>query len=367
MTTNNTMALTLEGKYYTSADIFRQEHERIFGGHWICVGRSAEIARPGQYLLVSLGDESLIVVRDQQGQARAFHNICRHRGTRMCTEERGQFAGSIQCPYHAWTYGLDGRLLAARYMGEVPGFEKADWPLLPAALLEWQGFLMLNLAADPEPLTASLIQLDQKLAPWALPALVAAKRIEYEVAANWKLIVQNYSECYHCPLIHPALEKLSPSRMGDNDLLHGEVLGGYMVLSQSAESMTIHGQTSRPPLGSVAGDDLSRVYYYAIFPNLLLSLHADYVMTHTLWPLSPGRTRIVNEFLFEPATITRLDFDPQDAVEFWDMTNRQDWHVCELSQLGVASKAYVPGPYAGGEEEILALWDQEYVRALLDA
>jgi glycine betaine catabolism A len=364
MTAHNTMALTLEGKYYTAPEILERERERIFGRRWFGVGRSEQIAAPGDYILASLGDESLIVVRGQDGVARAFYNLCRHRGTRMCTEARGRFSETIMCPYHAWTYGLDGRLLAARHMGDVPGFEKHDWPLLEAAISEWQGFLMLSLAPDPEPLAASLGQLDMKFAPWTLGRLRVGQRVEYEVAANWKLIVQNYSECYHCPLIHPALEKLSPSRAGENDLLQGEVLGGYMILSQSAESMTIHGQTTRPPIGSVAGEDLNRVYYYALFPNMLVSLHADYVMVHTLRPLAPGRTHVACEFLFEPETMARPDFDPMDAVEFWDLTNRQDWHVCELSQLGIASKAYRPGPYAGDEEEILALWDQEYLRAL---
>src|SRR5262249_55610574 len=161
-----------------------------------------------------------------------------------------------------------------------------------------------------------------------MPALRSARRIDYDIKANWKLIVQNYSECYHCPLIHPQLDRLSPWDSGRNDLSAGSFLGGYMTLNHVGGSMTTSGGTSRPPLGALAGEDLGRVYYYTIFPNMLLSMHPDYVMVHTIWPQEPGRTLITCEWLFDRATMERPDFDPSDAVEFWDLTNRQDWQVC---------------------------------------
>jgi Rieske 2Fe-2S family protein len=354
---------TLPGRYYTSEEIFHAEQQRIFKRQWLCAGRAAEIAEPGDYKLVEAGVESLILVRGKDRVARALYNVCRHRGTRMCTEPQGAFASTIQCPYHAWTYDLAGRLIAARAMRDTPGFATDDYPLRQAALVEWEGFLMLNLGEEPEPFAPTFEPLSAKFAPWDLGNLRRGARIEYDVKANWKAIVQNYSECYHCPLIHPALEKLTPSLSGDNDLTHGMVLGGYQTLSHSGGSMTMNGETPRPALGQVAGEDRDRVYYYTIFPNLLLSLHGDYVMTHTLWPIAAGRTQIVNEFLFDPVVMAQPGFDPSDAAGFWDMTNRQDWHVCELTQLGVASQAYTPGPYAQ-EEELLHAFDQEYLRVL---
>lgn len=354
-------AQPLEGRFYDSEEIFRTELERIFFDRWLCVGRSEQIANPGDYFLYSLGDENLIVVRDRDGQAHAHYNVCRHRGTRMCQVEQGQFSETIQCPYHAWTFGLDGRLVAARHMQDVPGFNKADYPLFSAALVEWEGCLMVNLAREPEPFEVAFAPLIDKWSDWNMAGLRRGARIEYDVAANWKLLFENYSECYHCPLVHPALTAISPPSSGRNDLMEGPFLGGYMNLFH--ESMTLNGHTSRPPLSGLKEVDHSRVYYYTIFPNMLLSLHPDYVMIHTMRPLSAGRTHITCEWLFDPVVMGRYDFNPTDAVEFWDMTNRQDWHVCELSQLGVASRAYVPGPYAQAEG-LLWAFDRYYLDAI---
>ncbi|NJM08879.1 aromatic ring-hydroxylating dioxygenase subunit alpha, partial [Candidatus Gracilibacteria bacterium] len=188
------------------------------------------------------------------------------------------------------------------------------------------------------------------------------RRISYEVQANWKLIVQNYSECYHCPLIHPQLVEISPWRSGRNDLSAGPFLGGYMDLLH--ESMTSDGgHSARPTLPGLHDAELQRVYYYSIFPNLLLSLHPDYVMAHTLTPLSHERTLVTCEWYFDPQTMTKPGFDPADAVEFWDTTNRQDWHVCELSQRGIASRAYRPGPYAQAEG-LLHAFDTYYLHVM---
>jgi Rieske 2Fe-2S family protein len=234
-------------------------------------------------------------------------------------------------------------------MHETSGFERSNYPLHAAALAEWEGFLFLNLAREPQPFEQLFAPLIGKFAAWHMPELHMARRIEYDVQANWKLIIQNYSECYHCPLIHPALDRLSPSTSGRNDLSEGPFLGGYMTMNEPTGSMTIDGHTRRPPLGEVAGEELGRVYYYSIFPNLLLSLHPDYVMAHTLWPQDAGRTRIVCEWYFDPATMTEPGFDPSDAVEFWDLTNRQDWQVCEFQQAGTRSRAFSTGRYSAIE------------------
>jgi len=352
---------TLPRRFLTSPELFAAEQERIFAGRWVCVGRSEELAGPGDYVLVDLAGESVIVVRDREGKIHAHFNLCRHRGTRLCTAPAGRLGETIQCPYHAWTYGLDGRLLTARHMQDTPGFDKADWPLRSAAAAEWEGFLFLNLAPEPEPFATAFAPLIGRLSRYGAAGLRRGAQVTYDVAANWKLIAENYSECYHCPLIHPELSALSPWQSGRNDLIEGPFLGGYMDLNH--DSMTVDGQRRRPPLPGLPPEDLARAYYYSIFPNLLLSLHPDYVMAHTLWPVSPGRTRVVCEWYFDPATMAADGFDPSDAVQFWDTTNRQDWHVCELSQLGVSSRAYTPGPYARAEG-LPWQFDQEYLRAM---
>jgi glycine betaine catabolism A len=354
---------TLPRHYFVDPAVYAAEQERIFAGRWVCVGRAEALPNPGDYLLIDLAGENLILVRDKQGALHAHYNVCRHRGTRMCTAAAGSLGETIQCPYHAWTYSLDGKLVAARHMQDTPGFVKADWPLLSAATATWEGFVFVNLAANPEPFESAFAPMIGRLSRWGAGELRRGAQIVYDVAANWKLIVQNYSECYHCPLIHPELSALSPWQSGRNDLMSGPFLGGFMDLNHT--SMTVDGGSSRLPLPGLPTEDIGRVYYYALFPNLLLSMHPDYVMAHTLWPQGIGQTRVVCEWYFAPELVGAPGFDPSDAVQFWDTTNRQDWHVCELSQQGVASRAYAPGPYAQ-EEGLLWQFDQEYLRAIGD-
>jgi Rieske 2Fe-2S family protein len=278
----------------------------------------------------------------------------------------------IQCPYHAWTYGLDGRLMGAPHMDQVEGFEKTEHSLHAVNLAIWEGFIFVNLAKKPMPLEECFAPLAGKFSHWNLPKLRSARRIEYDVRANWKLIFENYSECYHCPGVHPALQKLTPYDLAENDLCEGPFLGGFMPITQG-RSLTMTGNACSLPVGDppsqgsgVAGieaEDADCVYYYSIFPNMLLSMHPDYVMVHQIWPQSPERTLILCDWFFHPEAFDRPDFRPDDATEFWDMTNKQDWHVCELSQQGIASRAYQPGPYSP-RESIPAAWDREYLRNL---
>jgi len=314
-------ATTLPSAYYTQADIFATECERIFYDRWFLVGRAEQIPQPGDYFLAQVVAESLILVRDRDQGVRGFYNVCRHRGTQLCNESAGHFANHIACPYHAWTYGLDGQLLAARLMQEVEGFNKKDFPLIAVAVTEWEGFLWVNLSPDPEPFAQAMAPLIDKFTPWQLPQLRVARRVDYDLKANWKLIFQNYGECYHCPLIHPALDRITPSNSGRNDLMEGPFLGGYMILDEG--SLTLSQAAAAPAIATLSAADQKRVYYYSQMPNVLLSLHPDYVMVHTLWPVAPDRTLITCEWLFDPSH----PGNPDDAVGFWDLTNRQDWLV----------------------------------------
>jgi glycine betaine catabolism A len=356
---------TLPAAWYISPDVFAEEEERIFRSEWLCVGREESLPRAGDFFTVERTGESLIVTRDAGGTVHAFYNVCRHRGTRLCSEDSGHFAGSIQCPYHAWTYALDGELKVARNMAEVPGFARADYPLNEAGVALWEGFIFVSLAsgvdrraqAEFERVFAPLIG---RFSRWNVANLQTARSITYELACNWKLVFLNYSECYHCPLVHPQLDKLSPSDSGRNDLSEGPFLGGYSELREHGTSLATSGRSSREPLGNVGGDDLDRVYYYTIFPSLLLSLHPDYAMVHYCKPLAADRTEVVCAWLFDRGAMAKLDFDPADVVEFWDLTNRQDWHVNELTQRGLNSRAYSPGPYSNAEG-LLSAFDRHYL------
>ena len=357
-------ARTLPGRFFSSQRIFDLEMDRIFTQRWLCIGRSDRIAEPGAYLLQAVGPESIIVLRDKSGQPRAYYNVCRHRGTRMCEQKEGRFSETIQCPYHAWTYALDGRLLAAPSSDTIDGFSKADYPLHRVGTAEWEGWLFINLTPDGQSFDSAFAPVIGRFSRYGLPELTVARRIEYDVKANWKLVVQNYQECYHCAPVHPALTKLSPPTSGEMDLHEGPFLGGYMTLVDGAETLSFSGRACGLPVsGDLPDEDHRRVYYYSLFPNMLLSLHHDYVMAHTLWPLGPDHTYIECEWLFNPKSLDNPAFDPEDGITFWDRTNREDWHVCELSQRGVSSRSYVPGPYSR-RESITAAFDQEVLRSL---
>ena len=373
-------AKSLPQKYFISQEVFAREQAEIFSKQWLLVGHQSQIPKPGDYFLATIAGESVIVTRDQKSQVRGFYNVCRHRGTRLKEDAYGH-ASAIQCPYHAWTYGLDGRLIGAPHMDEVPGFEKSDYPLHSVKLGLWEGFIFVNLA-DASTERGGYKALDDWFAPlagkfshWNMSILQPAKRIEYDVHANWKLMFENYSECYHCPGVHPMLSKVSPYDSAENDLAEGPFLGGFMKinpgksLSMSGNACALmieHDHPPSPRYGAASEQDkesTQRVFYYSIFPNMLLSLHPEYVMVHQLWPQSPERTLIVCDWFFHPDAFARKDFKPEDAIEFWDMTNKQDWHVCELSQQGIASRAYQPGPYSS-RERIPAAWDEYYLRIM---
>jgi glycine betaine catabolism A len=350
---------TLAQKHFVSSDVFRREQEQIFSKQWLLVGHQSQIADAGDYIVQQVIGESLIVIRDKSGKIHGFFNVCRHRGTRLKEDACGH-ASVIQCPYHAWTYGLDGRLIGAPHMDEVPGFDKADYSLRAVNLGLWEGFIFVNLADDPMPLEKWFAPLTGKFSHWKMSILRSAKRIEYGVRANWKLMFENYSECYHCPGVHPMLSKVSPYDSAENDLSEGPFLGGLMKINQG-KSLTMSGNACALPVGKI--ENLQQVFYYSVFPNMFLSMHPEYVMVHQLWPQSPERTLILCDWFFHQEAFARCDFKPEDAIEFWDMTNKQDWHVCELSQQGIASRAYEPGPYSS-RESIPAAFDREYLRQM---
>jgi len=357
------LAMTLPRAFFTSQEIFEREQDRIFGARWLCAGRVESIPAAGDYFVRTLGTESVIVVRGKDGEIRGFHNTCRHRGTRICAEAAGRFSGAIRCPYHAWSYELDGGLRNAPSMEGAAEFDPTGLSLHPAPVALWEGFVFLCFGQPEQPFEESHAALIGKFTEYGLPGLRSMRRIDYDVQANWKLMFENYSECYHCPRIHPTLVRRSPADSGRNDLTAGPFLGGYMDVGEGSESLTDSGRACAIPVGDVSEANRRRVYYYAFFPNMLLSLHPDYVMVHTMWPVSPSRTLIECDWLFHPDAPAHPGFDPDDGVTFWDRTNREDWHICEQSQLGVSSRAYTPGPYSP-RESLCAAFDLEVLRAL---
>ncbi len=357
-------ARTLPRECYTSAEILDDERERLFARQWNCVGRVSALAQAGDFVVRDVAGESLIILRDRGGELRAFFNVCRHRGTQLCNVASGKFSETIQCPYHAWTYATDGRLIGAPHMQDAEGFDKRDYPLHAAAVAEWEGFLFVNVANDPVPFADAFAPMIGRLSRFGIGGLRVGHRVRYDVAANWKLVFQNYSECLHCPMIHPELSTILPYQSGANDLIAGPFLGGYMELTAGNDSATMSGRACGRIVSEALGDDdRRRAYYYSLMPNMLLSVHSDYVNYYIITPVAPDRTIVESEWMFHPANEGDPSFNPQDAIAFWDVTNRQDWDIVERSQRGVSSRKYEPGPYSP-RESIPAAWDREYLRMM---
>ncbi len=342
------------------------ELDQLFRG-WICAAHISAVDEPGKFVMRELGTDSVVIIAGEDGTPRAFLNVCRHRGARIVEEAEGQVRKRLRCPYHAWSYDLDGQLRAAPHMDGVEDFDFSCNGLLGVRLAVVGGLVLIDLsggAPEPEEHVGDLIA---HLERYRLADLERAGEAVYEVAANWKGIAENYNECLHCPGVHPELNALSDYMSGDDVEGDGGWCGGSMTLREDASTMALEQlpddgkpspgsakHTVRPPIDGLPDDEVDKVYYFALFPNALVSLHPDYVMLHTLWPRSPGETRVTCEWFFEPATIARDDFDPSDAVGFWDMVNKQDWYVCELTQKGVGTRNYTAGRYSAEEVDVHA-------------
>jgi len=345
---------------YTSQAVLEWERRNFTAATWACLGRAVDLrsgdgGRTLTQRAVQVGDIPVLLTfagtsagADADSGAdltvRAFANTCRHRGHELLPEGGTADRRAITCPYHAWSFGLDGSVVAAPGFTEVPTFDKADYPLVALPTEVWHGWVFVNATGDAAPFAEHLGGMAELVAPYAPERLHLRARHTYEIAANWKIVCENYHECYHCPLIHPELCQVSPPTSGDNYDLPGAWVGGSMDLAPDADTMSLSGASEGDP---IPGVDPRKVLYLGLFPNLLISLHPDYVMTHRMVPLEPGRTWIECSWYFPSETV-----DPSYAVDFWDLTNRQDWGACESVQRGLGSPHFKPGPFAPNEDAV---------------
>jgi Rieske 2Fe-2S family protein len=335
---------------YLADDVLAWEREHLFSG-WMCLGRSAEI-KPGGLRAESVGDYGVLLTRDQGGLLRAFENACRHRGHELLPCGGSAEARAIVCPYHAWSYKHDGSLIGAPHFKEMDSVHKSTLGLKPVRVQEWHGWVFVDRSGSASDFAEYIGELEQIVAPYDAASLVTCETHEYDVAANWKVIVENYQECYHCSMIHPELCRVSPPTSGANIQRDGNWVGGWMELRQGAETMSLDGRSGGVAMARLDEHEQSTVMYVAVLPNLLISLHPDYVMTHQLVPLTPYTTRITCSWAFPADVAAREGFDPAYAVDFWDLTNRQDWTACESVQRGMAAPHYEAGPLAPDEDGV---------------
>jgi Rieske 2Fe-2S family protein len=351
---------TLPSSWYRAERVFALEKERIFCREWLCAGREEELPSPGDFRVLDILGESILLVRNRSGQLRAFYNVCRHRGTRLCRDPAasppahaalpgGLSGGRITCPYHQWTYDLDGRLVGAPHMSAAADFDRGQFSLYPVGVDTWGGFVFLNLTpAAAAPLAQQLEAIPTRCARYPLSELRVGHSIRYEVEANWKVLCENYNECYHCAGVHPELCALVPAfreQGGANlDWARG------IPHREGAYTFTRSGTTGRRAFPPLNADEQVRHKGELVYPNLFLSLACDHVAAFTLQPRSPTHTSIVCNFLFEPYEIARPGFDPGDTTDFWDLVNRQDWAICEAVQQGIGTRVHERGYYAPMED-----------------
>ncbi len=336
---------------YLDPAVLEWERAHVFGG-WVCLGRSSEVPEPRSLKAFDLGHASVLVSRDEAGELRAFENACRHRGHELLPCEGTAQQRAVVCPYHGWAYHLDGKLLGAPGFRGVPGFDPDAHGLFAMPARDWHGWLFVDPSRRARDLDEHLADLEPVVAPYSAETLETVVSHTYEVASNWKVVIENYQECYHCSNIHPELCRVSPPDSGENVETGGSWVGGWMDLRADAETMSLDGHSHGATIATLDAKQRRTVMYAAVLPNLLVSLHPDYVMSHRLVPVAVDRTRITCSWAFPPAGQQGEDFDPSYAVDFWDLTNRQDWGACESVQRGLASPHFQPGPLAPEEDGV---------------
>ncbi|HTW18705.1 MAG TPA: aromatic ring-hydroxylating dioxygenase subunit alpha [Mycobacteriales bacterium] len=349
----------LPKQHYIDAASFRTEVDRVLAREWTCVGRVADLgltARERIAVIDVLG-ESVLVASTGDGRLAAYYNVCRHRGSQLFPVRPDEptpatrSAKAIRCPYHSWTYGLDGGLLRAPHTEDVSDFDAGCFGLHRVGVTAWCGFLFVHLTPDQAaPLEAELAEIGERIRRYPLAALVTGHRMTYDVAANWKLIAENYNECYHCAGVHPELCRLVPAFGHGGQGLEWE---SGIPHREGAWTFTTTGTSDRAPFADLDEDERVRHKGELVYPNLMLSLSADHVAAFTLRPMTHDRTVIDFELLFAAEEVARPGFDATDAAEFWDLVNRQDWAICESVQRGMSSRAYQQGWFAPMENESL--------------
>jgi glycine betaine catabolism A len=344
---SGSLVSTLPGRFYTDPEVFDRERRLIFGRLWFCVVRSAEIGRPGSFRVAEVGGESVLIVRGEDGALRAFLNVCRHRGSRLCAEEEGQVRRNIRCGYHAWTYDLDGRLVAAPNLARMTDINRDAYGLIRVGLREWLGYAWVCVADEPPSFEETVIaNVTGRLGdPTAISRyhaenLAVGRRITYQVAANWKLIIENFMECYHCATIHPELTRVIPEFA--RGFAAQYYVGHGAEFADGVGGFTVTGDGGFGRLPDVSPEQDRRYFAVTIRPQVFLNLVPDHVIVHRMFPLAADRTTVVCDWLFDPEVV-ESGKDVSDSVELFDRVNRQDFEACEMTQPAMGSRAYANG------------------------
>ena len=355
------MEKSLDKKFYFSDEIYHQELDNIFYSDWICCGREEDLDSAGSYNIFVIGNENLFIIKDKNNDIRVFHNFCKHRGCQILeNEESSPLKRNIRCPYHSWVYNFDGSLYKAPHL-DVDIKDKR-FHLNSVHCETWGGFIFINLDKKPPPFEEYIQDISAQFVRYPLNELVSSRSFEYEVSANWKVLLENYNECYHCAGVHPELVNIVPAfkENGASGLDWEEGIPHRA----GANTFTFSGTTDREPFPGLNQSEKDNHFGQALFPNLMMSLSMDHVAAFIIQPLSPSKTIIDCRILFHPNEVVKSGFNPDDASEFWNLVNKQDWNICERVQKGMQSKTFKFGYYAPMEDESLNI--RKYIQDRLE-
>jgi Rieske 2Fe-2S family protein len=391
---------SLPGAFYSDERIYRADIDRVWRRGWLFAGHSCEIPAAGDYFTLELDSDSLIVIRHDDGTARALWNVCRHRGTEICSPGSGR-VGRIVCPYHQWSYARDGALVS--YRGMQSDLDKSELGLLSASLREVGGFIFVSLADDPPSFEEAGDLLGSLLPVQGFDRAKVAKTVDYEVAANWKLVWENNRECYHCNVNHPQYIKANFDHYNADDTserIQGQIdqavarseakwaAAGLAVthhqtgmtrfpdaaaniwfsanrtpLVDGYLSETMDGRQVAPLMGSYTDPDVGTLRVRTV-PNLWNHSSCDHGVSTRLLPGGPQRTRVRVQWLVDAAAVEGRDYQLDQIMPFWQLTSEQDWELCERAQRGVNSSHYRPGPFSTYKEYNVQSFVQWYLSQL---
>jgi Rieske 2Fe-2S family protein len=338
---------TLPGAFYIDEAVFEAEQRAIFSSLWVCTARTSDLAAPGSFQTFDVGGESVIVNRDQDGRLHAFLNVCRHRGSRICADAAGRVRRTFQCPYHAWSYTLEGRLAGAPNMASMPDLDPTEFSLIKVCLREWLGYAWICMAPQPPSFEESVKrQVTERFGEaetidrYTLDGLAVGRRIEYDVKANWKLIVENFMECYHCSTLHPELVTVLPEFRHGYPTQHK--VGYGAAFGDGIKGFTFDGREGFARLAGLSGEQDRRYYGMTVKPQVVINLAPDHAIIHRIFAVAVDRTIVRCDWLFAPEVVASGD-DVGPSVELFHRVNQQDFKAVEACQPAMSSRAYADG------------------------
>ena len=383
----------LEGAFYLSPEILNADVERVWRRHWLYAAHDCEIAKPGDWLTWQVGNDTIVLVRNHDNTVRAFHNTCRHRGARICEGERGH-AKLLVCPYHAWTYELDGKLRTST--AQEFGIDRTALGLHPVAVHNLHGLLFVALGPEPVSFHAGAAEIAAQMAHQGFADAKLARKISYTVQANWKLVFENNRECYHCAHAHPeyvrgtydvslldpqqrpeverqtALAAARFSELGLGNAVAASAMSGAFWRTTRAPLMdgwktqSLDGEPVAPLMGRMreTGRRSMGTLRCTVFPNFWQHASDDHAVATRLTPLDAGTTQVDVAWFVHKDAVEGRDYTAERLLPFWQRTSEQDWAICEAQQAGVASPAYTPGPYSRTRESNVQHFIDWYLAAL---